>query len=107
LRAERLLAEEFVKYDGLPQYHEMFKKDGIADSVEQLRKGLSSGEPILIPDNLEEVSLANPSQEKLSEHINKFRKSGVSLPCVYPYFDSNESSSFKKSVIETIVNSRF
>jgi hypothetical protein len=100
--AERLLAEEFAKYNSLPQYHTMFERDGIADAITSLRAGLSSKGPLTIPESLQKISLANPSYGELVELVNKFRNSGINLPCVYPYFSPTESSEFKKRVITEI-----
>jgi alkanesulfonate monooxygenase SsuD/methylene tetrahydromethanopterin reductase-like flavin-dependent oxidoreductase (luciferase family) len=99
--AERLLAEEFVKYDRLPQYHAMFEKDGVAEQIASMRNGLSK-EYLVIPNSLKRICLANPSSGELSEMIERFRSSGVNVPCVYPYFRFNESTEFKKRTIEEI-----
>ena len=101
--AERLLAEEFVKYDRLPQYHTMFERNKVAEAIASIREELSK-ESIVIPEGLKKISLANPSSGELSNLIEKFRKSGVNLPCVYPYFSSNENVEFKRAILKEITN---
>ncbi len=103
LVADRLLAEEFVKYDRLPQYHAMFEKDGVGELIASIRNGLTK-QTVVIPDGLYRISLANPSRGELSDLIKRFRNSGVNLPCVYPYFSSNDSLKFKKSKMKEVMN---
>jgi alkanesulfonate monooxygenase SsuD/methylene tetrahydromethanopterin reductase-like flavin-dependent oxidoreductase (luciferase family) len=93
--AEELFVEEFSKYDSLPQYHAMFEKDGLAESISKVR----STSPSNIPGELKRVSLANPTIEELKEYVDRFVKSGVKLPCVYPYFAKGEDPSY---IVETI-----
>jgi alkanesulfonate monooxygenase SsuD/methylene tetrahydromethanopterin reductase-like flavin-dependent oxidoreductase (luciferase family) len=103
-RAQKLAAEEFVKYDRLPQYHAMFGQDGVAEEISSLAIALSKKESFIIPDALKKISLINPSSHELSELIEKFRKSGVNLPCIYPYFSRNENREFRRQVIEEIAS---
>lgn len=104
--ATRLLAEEFGKYDRLPQYHAMFERDGIADSV-ALMAAAPSNESIAVPDSLKRISIANPSSQELFEITEQFRKSGINIPCVYPYFGPNESREFKALVMKEITKEAF
>ena len=101
--AERLLAEEFIKYDRFPQYHTMFERVKVAEAIASIREDLSK-ESIVIPEGLKKISRANPSASELSNLIEQFRKSGVSLPCVYPYFSSSESIEFKRAIMKEITN---
>jgi hypothetical protein len=102
--AETLLAEEFVKYDRLPQYHLMFDKDGVTENIASLRASLSSSKrgKIEIPEGLKKISLANPSSEELTQTIRRFQDSGINLPCVYPYFSTNETTEFKRNIMTEI-----
>ena len=102
--ANRLLIEEFVKYDSISHYHEMFVRNGIAETIAECRKGLESGE-IKIPTSLFKISLVNPDPDELRSHIDGFRKAGIDLPCVYPYFVKGESHEYKMSIIKGIAKS--
>lgn len=93
--ADRLLMEEFAKYDHLPQYHEMFKQDGVANLINEGSRRLSANRDIGIPEELLQISLSNPSQDELKEYVKNFRSSGVKLPCIYPYFPRNENEEYK------------
>lgn len=92
--AEKLFVEEFAKYDSLPQYHKMFEQDGLAEAISKTRSNYSA-----IPSELKSVSLANPTVEELREYVENFARSGVNLPCIYPYFAPGEDPSY---VVETI-----
>lgn len=101
--AKRLLIEEFANYDRMPNYHKMFQQDGISDDVAKARSDIenivASGE---VPKSLLGVSLVNPSPAELHDLIQRFRESGVNLPCVYPYFALDEDSSFKQETIRSV-----
>jgi Luciferase-like monooxygenase len=101
--AERLLVEEFVKYDRLPHYHAMFERDDVSQSIASVREDISKGS-ITIPEKLKKISLPNPSIAELSDLVERFRNSGINLPCIYPYFRIDESSAFKSDVIKKIAN---
>lgn len=101
--ADRLLAEEFAKYDRLPQYHAMFERDGVAEQIASMREGLSS-ETVVVPSSLSRICLANPTSTELYDLIEKFRASGVNAPCVYPYFGSNESAELRRRVMKEIAS---
>jgi len=100
--ADRLLAEEFVKYDQFPQYHEMFLLEGVAEAINSAKKALESHQPASLPEKLFDISLSNPSTEELKSYSNKFRDAGVSLPCIYPYFPEDEDNSFKTKILTEI-----
>jgi alkanesulfonate monooxygenase SsuD/methylene tetrahydromethanopterin reductase-like flavin-dependent oxidoreductase (luciferase family) len=100
--AERLLAEEFVKYDKLPQYHRMFQEDRVAQDIHLLERNLALGETS-VPTSLKRISMANPSHDELAEYVENFRKAGVDLPCIYPYTNSSEDESFKEQIVEEAV----
>ena len=94
-KANKLLVEEFVKYNRMPQYRAMFSELRLQDQI------VSSKEENVGRDLLK-ISLANPGPEELYQLVENFRSSGVEIPCLYPYFERNESWQFKKSVIENV-----
>ncbi|MGI0079052.1 MAG: LLM class flavin-dependent oxidoreductase [Nitrososphaerales archaeon] len=102
--ANRLLIDEFVKYDSIDSYHEMFVRDGIAQAIMESRRGLESAESV-IPESLLRISLVNPGPDELKEYANNFRKVGIDLPCLYPYFVKEESHEYKMSIISEIARS--
>ncbi len=103
--ADKLLIEEFVKYDSFSQYHKMFEEDGVASLIEASRERLSTNQRIEIPSRLKEICLSNPSKEELGEMLQRFRKAGIDLPCAYPYFAPNEVNEYKIEVMKMILES--
>ncbi len=101
--AKKLLIEEFANYDANPQYHDMFVQDGVADDIRSASRNVSSKRSIEIPDSLYKISLANPPAEQLQKLVDKFRTAGINLPCVYPYFSSDDESSFKLGIMKQIM----
>jgi len=104
--AQRLMLQEFLNYDSTPQYHEMFLQDGTAKAISTFRSNeeWKSG-PIKVPKELLRVSLANPQSEELIQYVKSFRKAGVTLPVIYPYFPSGEDARFKLETVNRIVKS--
>ena len=104
--AQRLLLQEFLNYDSTPQYHAMFSEDRTALTIQTLREreDWKHGQ-IEVPRELMRVSLANPDGAQLSEYVQSFRKSGISLPVVYPYFPDEEKSEFKIETVKDILSS--
>ena len=102
-KAKRLLIEEFANYDSNPQYHDMFVRDGVADDIRSASRTLSSKGSLETPDSLHKISLANPSVEQLQKLVNKFRRAGINLPCVYPYFNTDDETSFKLRIMKQIM----
>lgn len=100
--ADKLLIEEFAKYDKFPQYHKMFENDHVSDSITSAKLGLSTGR-VQVPDMLKRICLSNPSTSELSSLVVEFRRSGINLPCVYPYFSVGESYEFKKQTMNLIL----
>lgn len=99
--ASKLLIEEFRNYSTLPQYRKMFEVDGILSDIESaLSHFQNTGK---IPQSLLSVSLANPSESELKEYITRFRNSGVTLPCIYPYFGGDDNFEFRTETIRSIV----
>jgi Luciferase-like monooxygenase len=101
-RAKKLLLEEFVHYNAIPWYHDMFERMGasgdIAAASMNMDSTASSGK---ISERLLEICLANPSQKELSDLIDRYRETGVNLPCLYPYFSVDEESAFKEKIIRS------
>ncbi|MDG6938988.1 MAG: LLM class flavin-dependent oxidoreductase [Nitrososphaerota archaeon] len=100
-RAERLLVEEFRLYDSYRQYHSMFERQGMGTEIAQAVSTLSS-DSVKIPEAMFSVCLANPSPEELKERIDDMRKAGVTLPCVYPYFDAGEDPDYRVKTTQHI-----
>lgn len=93
--ARRMLVKEFKAYDGIPQYHEMFRQIGVAEE-------LTSLEPNRISDNLLQISLANPNDAQMLSMLREFERAGVDLPILYPYVDGDEES--KRTVVGRLAN---
>jgi len=102
-QSTKLAINEFVMYDSLPQYHKMFEKSGLSQQIIAAARTLSEKEP-QYPESLRKTSPVNPTQDELSNYIEEFRKSGVSLPTVYPYFSPNESFDFKHETIQNVIS---
>jgi len=103
--ALRLLLQEFLNYDSMPQYHEMFLQDGTAKAISEVKQSdhWNSGS-VEVPKELVRVSLANPCNEELHQYVQSFRKAGVSLPVIYPYFPADEKSEFKLETVKRILS---
>ncbi len=103
--ARRLLVWEFLNYDSIPQYHEMFLQDGTAKAFSEFKQcdHWKSGS-VEVPKELLGVSLANPRSEELHQFVQSFRKAGVSLPVIYPYFPADEKSEFRFETVKRILN---
>ncbi len=104
--AQRLMLQEFLNYDSTPQYHEMFLQDGTAKTISLFRSNEEwKNSPFEVPKELLRVSLANPRPEELVQYVKSFRKAGVTLPVIYPYFPSGEDVRFKLETVNRIVKS--
>jgi hypothetical protein len=97
--ATKLAIDEFGNYDMLGHYHKMFEKDGVSDLIRSAKSSQT------YPDRLREISPVNPDQRALAEYVSRFRESGVTMPCVYPYFAPEETFEFKLETIRTIISS--
>jgi hypothetical protein len=103
--ATRLMIEEFAKYDQIPSYHRMFELDGIAKDIKTAVEGLDSrGASSPPPESLLRISPVNPDPSNLAEYISRYRKVGVSLPAVYPYFHPDSEHDYKVSVVDRILH---
>jgi hypothetical protein len=104
--AQRLLVQEFLNYDSAPQYHEMFIQDGTAGAISKFQKNDEwRNRSFETPRELLSVSLANPSEKDLHDHLGRFRRAGITLPVIYPYFPNDEKSEFKLEMVKRILKS--
>ncbi len=104
--ARRLLVQEFLNYDSIPQYHEMFLQDGTASTISAYRMSEEwKSSQVDLRKELLRVSLANPNIGELHRYVRSFRQAGVTLPVVYPYFPSEEKSEFKLQTVKRIIES--
>ena len=104
--AKRLMLQEFLNYDSSPQYHKMFLQDGTADAIRSLKEDEDwRATSVKVPEPLYRVSLANPQAAELHRYVQSFRKAGVTLPVIYPYFPFDEKSGFKHETTTSILNS--
>jgi len=102
--ARRLLVQEFLNYDSIPQYHEMFLQDGTADVISAFRKNEEwKRGPVELPSELLKVSRPNPLGAELHRFVQSFRKAGVTLPVIYPYFPSGEKTDVKLETMKQIL----
>jgi hypothetical protein len=93
-RAKRMLVQEMKMYAAIPQYHAMFEEMGVSGAIAAL-EGSSA-----IPQELQEISLANPSDSEILSMMEDFSGAGVNLPIVYPYVGGDDS--YKKAVVERL-----
>jgi len=82
--ASRMLAEEFIHYDAVPQYHTMFQSMGVAGIIEGFGDRSRAPEQ-LVKGPISQVSLSNPGRGEVLELLGRFREAGVETPVVYPY----------------------
>ncbi len=92
--ARKMLIDEIRMYDRIPQYHAMFEEIGVSVAIRGLGRGST------IPDELREISMANPSDVEVIGMLEKFVEAGVELPIVYPYVSGDEG--YKTSVVERL-----
>src|SRR6266568_508118 len=104
--ARRLLVQEFLNYDSIPHYHQMFLQDRTAGSIALFRQSNDwKDHEFELPDQLLKVSLANPSDGELAAYVRSFEEAGVDLPVIYPYFPEDERQGFKLQTVSRICNS--
>lgn len=101
-RANRLFVEEFEKYSRIPAYMKMFEAQGILADIRHSRELLNSGG--VLPASLLRISLVNPTTQELKDYISSFRKAGITLPCVYPYFAPEDQSDFRMQKVRSILS---
>jgi alkanesulfonate monooxygenase SsuD/methylene tetrahydromethanopterin reductase-like flavin-dependent oxidoreductase (luciferase family) len=96
--AREMLVDEMKMYNAIPQYHAMFKQIGSSDSIDRLDPELSQG----IPDDLLEISSANPDDAEVARILERFSRAGVDLPIIYPYISGDEE--YKVAVVERLAS---
>ncbi len=87
--ARQMLADEFIHYDAIPQYHKMFGAMGVAGAIQ----GFRDGSPVLeqqLSGPISEISLSNPGQGEVLELLGRFREVGVDTPVIYPYVKGSD-----------------
>ncbi len=92
--ARKMLVDEVKAYDRIPQYHAMFSEIGVSALIDKL------GPKSSIPEELSEISLANPTDDDVAHLLQRFRRAGTALPIVYPYITGEEG--YKVSVVERL-----
>jgi hypothetical protein len=96
--ARKMLIDEMKGYNELPQYRAMFEEIGCSDSINRL----DSESARSIPDNLLEISSANPSDNEVGDILGRFNRAGVDLPIIYPYVWGDED--YKVVVAERLAS---
>jgi DNA-binding transcriptional MerR regulator len=98
-RAEANLIKEFVTYNMIPQYHDLFRMQLVDRDIEAAK------EMNELPSSLLRICLANPSSKQLMQFVKEMRDAGVSIPVIYPYFDQKDKVQFRTSIIKDILSS--
>jgi hypothetical protein len=98
LVAKEMLVDEMKMYDSIPQYHAMFKEMGSSELIEKLEAASSQS----IPDDLREISAANPDMGEVSRIVRSFARAGVDLPIVYPYIAGDDE--YKVSLFQKLAS---
>jgi hypothetical protein len=93
------MLDEFVKYDGYPNYHKLFIDMGVNRVIERLRERKTAGSETL--KELSQISLCNPSSNTLFSLLEVLEQSGLSLPIVYPYVIGSDD--YKLEVVQQLV----
>jgi len=96
--AKKMLIDEIRMYDNLAQYHAMFEEIGSSDSISKLDPESTRD----IPDDLLEISLANPNDDEVSRILERFGRAGVNLPIIYPYVSGDDE--YKVAVVERLAS---
>ena len=96
--AKKMLIDEIRMYDSIPQYHAMFKEIGSSDSISKLDPESTRD----IPDDLLEISSANPSDDEVGRVLERFGRVGVNLPIIYPYVSGDDK--YKVAVTERLAS---
>jgi len=101
--ATKMLIREFADYNRIPSYHGLFESVGVAADIESAIESLDWDNSPAPSQSLLRISLANPTNKDLNAYVSKFRRAGVDLPCIYPYFEPSEDEAFKIRKVEEIV----
>jgi Luciferase-like monooxygenase len=104
--AKKIMIDEFAKYNSLFWYHKMFEEDGVAEDIAKASESMrNSSSPIRVPDSLLEISPVNPTVDELSAYVEKYRKAGISIPCIYPYFSSDDKDyEYRLGIIRDVIS---
>jgi hypothetical protein len=85
-------------YNSIPQYHAMFEEIGCSDSIAKLDPESVRD----IPDDLLEISSANPDDDEVGRILGRFSRAGVDLPIIYPYVSGDDA--YKIAVAERLAS---
>jgi hypothetical protein len=96
--AKEMLVDEIRMYDSIPQYHAMFNEIGSSDSISKLDPESARD----IPDDLLEISSANPNDDEVGRILERFGRVGVNLPIIYPYVSGDDK--YKVAVAERLAS---
>ena len=96
--AREMLVDEMKVYNAIPQYHAMFKEIGCSNSIDKLDSRSSQG----IPDDLLEISSANPDDTEVTRIVDRFDHAGVDLPIIYPYISGDDE--YKVGVVKRLAS---
>jgi len=96
--AKKMLIDEMRMYDNIPQYHAMFKEIGSSDTLSKLDSESARD----IPDDMLEISSANPNNNEVGHTLERFIRVGVNLPIIYPYVSGDDE--YKVAVAERLAS---
>lgn len=96
--ARKMLVDEMRMYNSIPQYHAMFEEIGSSDSIAKLDPEHAQD----IPDDLLEISSANPDGDEVGRILERFNRAGVDLPIIYPYVFGDDE--YKIAVAERLAS---
>jgi alkanesulfonate monooxygenase SsuD/methylene tetrahydromethanopterin reductase-like flavin-dependent oxidoreductase (luciferase family) len=96
--ARKMLIDEMKGYNELPQYRMMFEEIGCSGSISRL----DSESARSIPDDLLEISSANPSDDEVGDTLERFNRAGVDLPIIYPYVSGDKE--YKVAIAERLAS---
>ena len=102
--ATRLMVEEFSKYDQVTNYHEMFKLDGIDQDIKSAQHSLERDTHEIPPPAMSKISPINPTTQELSSYVAEYRKAGLTIPVVYPYFSETDNFEFKEEILRSVIS---
>jgi alkanesulfonate monooxygenase SsuD/methylene tetrahydromethanopterin reductase-like flavin-dependent oxidoreductase (luciferase family) len=96
--ARKMLVDELRMYNNLPQYHAMFEEIGSSDLIGKLDPKSEWD----IPEDLLEISSANPDDDEVGRILERFNRAGVNLPIIYPYVSGDEE--YKVALVERLIS---
>ncbi len=95
--AEYMAYSELTKYASMPQYYDLFRKEGVINEINRLER--SRAEALSALESRGVIAI-NPSKEHLSSVHDLFVSSGVDVLVFYPYFSSEMSLEDKLSYLK-------